>query len=106
MVYFIQARNEHGLIKIGCSMNVDKRLSTLQGSSPINLVLLGVIHGSYETEKAIHKLLKKHRIHGEWFLPSNLVLHCISVLIDVEKSLEDFKKRRVEKYLIDLEVIE
>jgi len=105
MVYFIQASDERGFIKIGYSRDVYKRLSALQCGSPVGLVILGVIHGSYGTEAAIHKLLKKYRIHSEWFLPSKLVLHYISVLLDVEKSLEDFKKRRVEKYLIDFEVI-
>ena len=65
-VYFIQSIFG-GPIKIGCTINIDKRLCDLQAGSPIKLVLLGTICGSYEEESKLHKRFGKHRIHGEWF---------------------------------------
>jgi len=67
-VYFIEADN--GLVKIGKSKNVRKRLAALRGGSPIHLRLLYSIDcngRASETEKHFHKMFEAKRKHGEWF---------------------------------------
>ncbi len=66
MIYFVTA---HGLdyIKIGQSINVESRVSTLQTASPKKLQVWAVLDGSYQTEAGIHELFKHLRKNGEWF---------------------------------------
>lgn len=65
-VYFITCR-QTGRVKIGCAYNPFKRLKTLQSGSPTKLKIEALLKGSNKREKQLHKLLGKHRIHGEWF---------------------------------------
>ena len=67
-VYFIEADN--GLVKIGKSKDVRKRLNALRGASPISLRLLFSIDcngQAIKTEKRFHKMFAAKRKHGEWF---------------------------------------
>ena len=67
-VYFIEADN--GLVKIGKSKDVRKRLSALRGSSPVRLWLLFSIDcggRAHQTEIEFHKRFEAKRHHGEWY---------------------------------------
>lgn len=66
MIYFITA---HGLdyIKIGQSVNVESRISSLQTASPKKLQVWAVMNGSFQTESGIHDLFRHIRKNGEWF---------------------------------------
>lgn len=76
MIYFIHNQTD-GTIKIGSSWNPNRRLSTLQTSTPTKLVLLGKIAGTKKVEKEVHGLVYRHcgklpgerplHISGEWF---------------------------------------
>lgn len=66
MIYFIKAVNS-GAIKIGVSNDPRRRLDTMQTGSAEPLELLGVLPGQFEEERRLHEMLKRHRIHGEWF---------------------------------------
>jgi hypothetical protein len=70
-VYFIRCQE---FIKIGFSTSTkggaDYRLRVLQCGCPYPLELLHVIRGVGVTvvlERRLHRLLAKHRTHGEWF---------------------------------------
>lgn len=65
-VYFIQGASG-GPIKIGTSRDVEDRIRGLQSCSPVRLVLLGVAAGDIRLERALHRRLAPHRLHGEWF---------------------------------------
>lgn len=70
-VYFIGQKGAGGPLKIGVSGNIRNRLSTLQIGAPFDLVCHNYIevadeHGA-AVEAAIHTLLHKKRIRGEWF---------------------------------------
>ncbi len=67
-VYFIKASN--GLTKIGCTNNINGRLSSLRISSPLPLELYYFIETEYAraAERYFHDLYRKYRKHGEWFL--------------------------------------
>lgn len=65
-VYFIESK-EAGLIKIGRSINPDKRFNAIRTMSPDELVLLGSIPEKVMTESELHKKFSHLRKHGEWF---------------------------------------
>lgn len=63
--YFIQSGE---FVKIGYSDKcIKKRLSSLQISSPFELILLAVIDSRQYTEKQLHSMFSKYHVRGEWF---------------------------------------
>lgn len=82
-VYFI--RSDKGLVKVGVSKNVNKRLSQLQISSPYKLELLYSFSSdkAYEDEKTLHEFLKDKQTTNEWFKISKR---------DVNKLINKIKK--------------
>lgn len=68
-VYF--AMDEaNGLIKIGRSRNVAKRMQQLRWQTKHPIQLLTSTHGGPAAEMALHDLFFWDRDHGEWFRPS------------------------------------
>lgn len=69
-------------VKIGITNDVDKRLKALQAYSPTKLKILAVINlpDCLTVEKRLHKLLKVHNSHGEWFTYESEVLNIISLM--------------------------
>lgn len=67
IVYLICAAN--GLVKIGKTSDIVRRLNTLNTMSPIDLELLGVVASdcASEIEGALHTKFSDKRIKGEWF---------------------------------------
>lgn len=55
------------MVKIGCAYDPFDRLKTLQSGSPTKLKIEALLKGSNKRERELHKLLAKHRMHGEWF---------------------------------------
>lgn len=71
-IYVIQ--HPHGYVKIGKSVNPQKRLRSLQAASPYELEVLTTIEvkkGSYGDERTVETLLhhffEEYRHRGEWF---------------------------------------
>lgn len=69
-VYFIRDTSS-GMVKVGKSKNVWKRLKTLQNSTPGTLEILKTVAtlSKSELESTFHKALKDYKVLGEWFLP-------------------------------------
>lgn len=66
-VYFIEGVGT-GLIKIGYTGTaIEKRLSALQGSSPVEVKLIKIIKGTYKDEKEFHNKFSHLRHHFEWY---------------------------------------
>lgn len=86
MVYFIKAGE---FIKIGytSSTTIKGRLGSLQSGYPTPLTVLGVMDGLGPTEMAVHDLLAKHRVSGEWFS----ACACIRSFIKAHCSKKDLK---------------
>ena len=63
--YFIGG--SEGPVKIGMSIDPNKRLQTLQLSSPVRLSILALTSGGAERESAYHYQFADFRLHGEWF---------------------------------------
>lgn len=66
-VYFVEGA---GLVKIGVSVNPQKRVDDLRIGSPIPLSLLGYYPGGFEGEQELHRRFQDDLSHGEWYNPS------------------------------------
>lgn len=55
------------LVKVGISRDPDARLAGLQSGHHDGLWLLATVAGLQEDEGALHRLLRAHRVRGEWF---------------------------------------
>jgi hypothetical protein len=69
VVYFIQI-GDSGPIKIGVSVDVQKRLQQLQTASPYQLRLLAKLLGGESKEAELHRRFAAFKMQGEWFSPS------------------------------------
>ena len=78
-VYFVQAK-KMGLIKIGYSTNVQKRLGALSTGCPDALELLCVVKGDQKLESKVHQKFAEDRVKGEWFNPSPGLLAFIKTI--------------------------
>ncbi len=50
----------------------------MQCNSPVPLSILGVVPGSLREERELHDRFSEHRLHGEWFEPSEALLSHIA----------------------------
>jgi hypothetical protein len=67
LVYFIRAKR-YPWVKVGMSrdeMTLDRRLTTIAGREPFDVVLVGV--SSVISEAQAHADLSQHHIRSEWF---------------------------------------
>lgn len=67
--YLYLIRAENGLVKIGISCDVEKRLVSLNTASPVELRLLFFLEptDARKTERNLHVRFAKKRVKGEWF---------------------------------------
>jgi hypothetical protein len=84
-VYF--AKREDGLIKIGVSTNVKRRISEIEANTGMDMTLLGTIPGGQDIEGAIQKELATYRKRCEWFAPEDEVLQTIKTILEAGKYL-------------------
>jgi hypothetical protein len=63
-VYF--AGNDRGHVKIGYSVDLQRRLSDIRVGDP-SVNLIRIIDGGQRTEEWLHKRFHKYRLLGEWF---------------------------------------
>lgn len=78
MIYFIQAADGTGPIKIGFAANPQKRFSEIQRMSPAPLKTLAIIEGDRETESRLHYMFSRLRLYREWFSASADLLDFIN----------------------------
>lgn len=66
-VYFLRSL-ENDKIKIGSTINVQKRLNSIK-SYVGDILLIGIVESDMykELEKYFHEIYKQKRVHGEWF---------------------------------------
>lgn len=68
LVYAISTEAPDGPVKLGFTTGTGaERLSALQTGSPVLLVLLREVPAEPSAERALHRELRAHRLHGEWF---------------------------------------
>ena len=83
-VYFARPIGMPGPIKIGCTTNIETRLSSLSTWSPFPLELILTIPGDAKLEGAIHDRFAGDHLHREWFSPSDGLLAFIRRVISGE----------------------
>ena len=68
-LYFIQAGPPNGAVKIGYSVDVEKRLGQLRTANALELRLLAKIEyaNAEDIERRVHAELADLRLAGEWF---------------------------------------
>jgi hypothetical protein len=71
---------DHAPIKFGYTVDITKRLSSLQTGSPLQLGLLAADAGTRGNERFIHKALASYRTHGEWFKRTDLVMSLVEAM--------------------------
>lgn len=69
MIYFVHSEKT-GLIKIGQSKNVFKRIKALRQKDK-SLCILGCVNGSVLREAQLHEWFFKFNVDGEWFEDSS-----------------------------------
>ena len=80
-VYLVR-NDRNGMIKIGRSLDVQKRIKALQTSNPFPLTLILTIstNDSSQVESNLHQIFHHKRINGEWFNLSNQDINFVSNL--------------------------
>ena len=66
MIYFIAA-DQLDLVKIGYSMDPEKRMAAMQAHSPALLRMIGAVDMPPSFEGALHTFWIAHHSHREWF---------------------------------------
>lgn len=84
--YFAQGV-DGGPIKIGRTLgNPSVRVAELQTGSPVPLRLVGILSG-VRHEAAFHARFAGERLHGEWFMPSQVLLDAIADAMEQQRDV-------------------
>jgi hypothetical protein len=69
MIYFIQAGNAKGPVKIGYTSHDTpyERMAVLQTGNPYKLSCVLILPGNKGKERELHQEFSKYRLEGEWF---------------------------------------
>lgn len=79
-VYFVQAGNGDGPIKIGYTKNLIERIAAIkQSHSEFISVLKTYPDWDRGVERSLHKMFKPYRIKGEWYKPVNHIYGLIGL---------------------------
>jgi DNA-binding CsgD family transcriptional regulator len=79
-VYFIQATSGEGLVKIGFTGHIDRRMRSFDLMLPFGFTLLGWFPGSTSSETWVHRRFEHIRAWGEWFHLTDELQHYIDVI--------------------------
>lgn len=79
-VYFIRAKAMNWPVKIGCTIDVEKRLKELEKSSPLHLEVAAFVRGGLALERKLHACFQASHSHGEWFRRSIALANLIEDL--------------------------
>lgn len=101
-VYAVLCR-ELNIVKIGFSLNPERRLKELQDSSPARLELLGYCEGSMATEKRAHLELSNARKIGEWFFLTPEVTALVDQIVS-QSGLDGYLDQKAEARMEELKV--
>jgi hypothetical protein len=82
--YFILDQQAAAL-KVGVSMRVKQRLSSLKCGTPNETSLLGLIEGDRQTEQLIHRMLMPFHHREEWFKAYPVVMRFVQSLVEVDR---------------------
>lgn len=72
-IYMIRAGG-HGPVKIGFAEDVARRMTKMQADNHERLSLIRLLEGGLDEEAGLHVRFADHRLHGEWFSFTRLML--------------------------------
>lgn len=83
-IYFAQARNEDGFIKIGYAKDLSRRRTNMRTATPypVDIVASYYPDDHRAHEAFLHEKFKHVRVRREWFLPTPQLLALISKVRD------------------------
>lgn len=93
IVYFIEG---DGVIKIGFSTDVGKRLADLRTGTAAKIELIEYARASREVERAIHQILASERVRGEWFKASDKTIDLMYLISDFLDTFDDEDDRGLD----------
>lgn len=94
-IYFLRAEGQ-GFVKIGYSVDVERRVAALRCGSPYELTVIGVLAGFDEDEEAaLHKRFAHLRTRGEWFAEEGELAEFIKSLRS-EEGYEEGNERSMD----------
>jgi hypothetical protein len=79
---YLMKNMSNGYYKVGYSDRPEYRERTLQAQEP-DIRLLATVDGTMELERQFHQDFSKHRVRGEWFAFSGLVLWSLAQVFGV-----------------------
>ena len=73
--------------KVGITSNIRKRVSSIKSANPFPIVLIGSRYSvnAKSLEKELHKELKQHLVHGEWYKPPIIKIHNMMALYNFKE---------------------
>lgn len=95
---FLYAIEGGGLVKLGRSVEPQKRLRSLQRMSPTPLTLIATIPEHLVSEEEAHERWSEQRAHGEWFEPSPELRAWIEWIGRRGRLAIDLYERATERY--------
>lgn len=79
VVYFAAS---NGLIKVGTTIDLPRRIDSLKSQSAAAVIVIGSVEGDIRHERATHDKLGAYRRHGEWFVDCAPVRQTIRTVLD------------------------
>jgi hypothetical protein len=91
LVYFVQAGNDVGPVKIGVTCDISKRIEMLQTGSWEPLKLLATFsfedeQGARGAEQGFHYIFEPERLNGEWFAWTDDIADMINGMRSIERA--------------------
>ncbi len=83
-------------VKIGSTVDPIKRLSQLQVGCPYKIQLVAVFPGTRKDEKELHRIFKKDRFRGEWFVYRGAIARWVD---DLGPPIHNVLEERVREQL-------
>ncbi|MFD4547240.1 GIY-YIG nuclease family protein [Streptomyces sp. NPDC058466] len=93
VVYVLGTPDSH-TVKIGRTVNIDKRFADIRTMSPVPLVILWTHPGNHELEAHLHRHFAEYRSHGEWFAFTEDPLPAIQSAVREEPWIAAGEERR------------
>jgi hypothetical protein len=91
VVYFVQ-ESVSNAIKIGTSVNLDRRIRALKSYFPMgSLTVLATVPGGHGVESWMHSKFKDARIRGEWFRPASELLTYVEWILNPGMNKKKFR---------------
>ena len=110
-IYFLQSQVGDRRIKIGKTVNLSFRFLHHRESTKLPLVLLGIMHGGLEREKAIHQRFAEFQLQSEhmnraieWFTPAPELLVYIKDNTWIPPTYKRYPRRFGVEYCRALEI--